>query len=82
MNNGGSMGKKHISNDERRELAWDQARVRNKVDIEKMIAFLKLDMNEFEVDYTTKCKLLLLGDFIAKDLKKLVARSKSHSEEI
>ena len=63
------MGKKHISNDERRELAWDQARVRNKVDIEKMIAFLKLDMNEFEVEYTTKCKLLLLGDFIAKDLQ-------------
>ena len=76
------MGKKHISNDERRELAWDQARVRNKADIEKMVAFLKLDMNEFEVEYTTKCKLLLLGDFIGKDLKKLVARSKSHSEDI
>ena len=69
------MGKKHISNDERRELAWEQARVRNKADIENMIAFLKLDMNEFEADYTTKCKLLLLGDFIGKDLKKLVSRT-------
>ncbi|WP_026499258.1 hypothetical protein [Butyrivibrio sp. WCD2001] len=76
------MAKKNMSNDEKRELAWDEARVRNKEEIAKVVAFLKLDMNTFEIEYSTKCKLLMLGDYFSHDLKSLVKRSKSHSEEL
>ena len=76
------MAKKHISNEERREMAWDEARVKDKEAIDKMLAFLKLDPNEFESEYTTKCKLMMLGDFYAKDLKNLVYRSRNHSEDL
>lgn len=76
------MAKKHISNEERRELAWDETKAKNREDIDRMLAFLKLDFNEFDVEYSTKCKLLMLGDFYGCDLKKVLARAKSHSEEL
>ena len=47
-----------------------------------MLAYLKLSMNAFESDYSTKCKLLMLGDFHAKDLKKVSERADNHSEEL
>lgn len=76
------MAKKHISNEERREMAWDEARVKDKEAIDKMLDFLKLDPDQFESEYTTKCKLMMLGDFYAKDLRKVVHRAKNHSEEL
>ncbi|WP_026510824.1 hypothetical protein [Butyrivibrio sp. LC3010] len=76
------MAKKHISNEERRELAWDETKAKNREDIDRMLAFLKLDFNEFDIEYSTKCKLLMLGDFYGRDLKKVLARAKSHSEEL
>lgn len=76
------MTKKHISNDERREMAWDSAKLNDKEALDKMLAFLKIDMIQFESGYSTKCRLLMLGDFHARDLRKVVARFKDHSEEV
>jgi hypothetical protein len=76
------MAKKHISNEERREMAWDNAKVNDKEALDKMVAFLKMDLIQFESEYSTKCKLLMLGDFHARDLGKVVARAKSHSEDL
>ena len=76
------MAKKRISNEEKRELAWDNAKVENREVIDRMLAFLKIDFNDFDVEYSTKCKLLMLGDFYARNLKKVMARADSHSEEL
>lgn len=76
------MPKKHISNDERREMAWDNAKIKDKDALDRMLAYLKLSMTTFESDYSTKCKLLMLGDFHAKDLKKVSERAENHSEEL